>query len=154
MLAIPLIGGVVSAVGTVMGAQAAGKAADYNAAVSRANAKMSRQEGQLEIDARRKEMRQTLGSIRAAYGSSGVQFVGSGLDLLRDTAVEYAWDTQKIAYKAEVRAVGEENQAQLYEAEAGQATSMGVIGAASSLLKGATTSYGMYSDSQYGGDLA
>lgn len=142
---------MVSAVGTVMGAQSARKAGRYNAQVSRENARTSRLEGQIEINDRMKEMRQQLGTIRAAYGSSGVQFAGSGMDLLRDTASEYAWDIAKIGYKSEVHAAGEEAQADMYEAEAKNAMPMAVIGAATSLLKGAGTAYGMQSG--YGTEL-
>jgi len=149
MMAIPLIGGAISAVGTVMQGQAARKAGMYNAAVSKANARASRYEGQIEIEDRQREMRQQLGSIRAAYGSSGVQFAGSGMDLLRDTASEYAWDLRKIGYKSEVRAVGLENQADIEEAEAKNAMPAAMIGAATSLLKGAGTAYGMQSGYGY-----
>lgn len=149
-----MIGGVVSAVGTVMGAQSARKAGMYNAAVSRNNARTAQYEGEIEAHDKRREMRQHLGYMRAAYGSSGVQFSGgSALDVLRDTAVEYAWDERKIRYKADVRAAGEEAQADMYEAEAKNAMPMAVIGAASSLLKGGVSSYAMSTSSGYGSEL-
>src|SRR5262245_13131626 len=154
MFAIPLIGGVVSAVGTVMGAQATRKAGMYNAAVSKNNARTAQYEGELEAQDRRREMRQTLGAMRAAYGVSGIQFSGgSGLDVLRDTAVEYAWDEQKIRYKADVRAASEGNQADIYEAEAKNAMPAAIIGAGTWLLKGAAGSYSMWSSSTYGSEL-
>lgn len=156
MFAVPLIGGAVSAVGQVMQASAAAKAGRYNAEVSRNNARTARYEGQIEINDRMREMRQQLGSLRAAYGSSGIQFAGSGMDLLRDTATEYAWDVAKIGYKSEVRAVGAETQAEMEEAEAKNAMPTAVIGAATSLLKGAGTAYGMSSGYgyTYGTELA
>lgn len=137
-----------------MGAGAARKAGMYNAAVSRNNARTAQYEGEIEAHDKRREMRQTLGSMRAAYGASGVQFSGgSGLDVLRDSAVEYAWDEQKIRYKANVRAASEEMQADIYEAEAKSAMPAAMIGAASSLLKGATSSYAMSSSGGYGSEL-
>jgi hypothetical protein len=152
MMAIGLIGGLVSGIGSVMGAMGAKRAAEYNAKVSRANAKMARSEGEIEAHDKRREMRRALGTLRAAYGSSGVEFAGgSGLDLLKDTAVEYAWDEQKIRYRSEVSAVSEENQAELYEMEADSAMTSGIFGAATSLLKGFGTSY---ANSSYGADLA
>lgn len=102
--------GAISAVGAISSANAQAAAADYNAKIDQRNAVMAEQDRQLalrtaEIDAedKRKENARTMGTIRAAYGNSGLDIAGSPLDVLEDTALETSLDVQRIEYEGRAR---------------------------------------------------
>lgn len=138
-LILGAVGGVVGAIGQISAGNAAAAAGRYNAQVSDNNAQRIRAEAATEIQDKRRDVRRQLGSIRAAYGASGIDFSGSPLDVLADSAFEGEWDVTKIRYKAEVAAVDEENRANLYRAGADASQTAGYIGAGSSLLSGLST---------------
>lgn len=135
-LAVGAIGGIVGAIGQIQAGNAAAAAGNYNASISDQNASRIRAEAAVEVADKQREIRKQLGSIRAAYGASGIDFSGSPLDVLADSATEGAWDVTKIKYKAEVAAVDQENQANLYRMGASSAQTAGYLGAGASFLSG------------------
>lgn len=142
--------GVIGAVGAIQQGKAQASAAKYNAAVQEQNAKISERNraislSQTESDAadKAREVRRTLASIRANYGSSGLDMAGSALDVLEDSAIEGALDVTKIRYQGDVKAQGyrdeayaQRNGAELSRMNAKSASTAAGIGAASSILGG------------------
>jgi len=131
--------GVVGAMGAQQQGAATAAAANYQAQVATRNATVARQQATAEADDQRRENRRQLGAIRAAYGGSGIEMAGSPLDVLEDTALEQELDVQRIGYRGELRAAGENDKATLSLMEAKNAKKAGQIGAVSSVLKAGTS---------------
>lgn len=134
--------GVVGVMGAQQQAAATTAAANYQAQVAQRNATVARQQASAEADDQRRENRRQLGSIRAAYGGSGIEMAGSPLDVLEDTTLEQELDVERIGYRGELRAAGEVDKANLSKLEAENAKKTGAIGAATSLLKAGTSLLG------------
>lgn len=157
--AIAAVGsGVVGAVGAMQQAQAASAAATYNKQVADYNASVSQRNQQATLDVtgeqqeeQRRENRRTLGTIRAAYGASGLTLEGSPLDVMEDTAQEQAYGVAKIGYKGAVKAIGYKDEAANYTAkgvldqmQADYAERAGPINAAAALLGGVSKAAGAF----------
>ncbi len=135
-MAIGIIGGVISAIGSLQQANAQAASAEYNAKVAERNKRAVKNQTESEIEDRQVEHRRQLGSMRASYGASGLQMEGSPLDVLEDTATEQAFDISKIRYQGAMKAEGYSEQAALYKLEAKSAKTAGWIGAGSALIGG------------------
>lgn len=138
-LILGAVGGIVGALGKIQEGNAAAAAGRYNAQVSTQNAARIRAEAATEIEDKRRDIRRQLGTIRASYGGSGIDFSGSPLDVLADSAQQGEWDVTKIRYKAEVAAVDEENRANLYRMGADASQTAGYLGAGASFLSGVSS---------------
>lgn len=132
-------GGVIASQGAQQAAAGQAKAGYYNAnafdnaaSASERNANIARSNARLEAQDQRVKNRAVQGQIRAAYGSSGLSIDGSPLDVLEATAVEQELDVDKILYRGDVTALGEEDKAQSYRAQAELAR----MGAGNSLVAG------------------
>jgi hypothetical protein len=135
--------GAISAVGAIQSANAQAAAADYNAKVDQRNAIIADQDRRqalltADIDAqdKRRENARTMGSIRAAYGNSGLDMAGSPLDVLEDSALETSLDVQRIEYEGRARgregamkAQGFREDANLQKMNASASKSAGVLSA-------------------------
>jgi len=129
MMALGLIGGLMSG---VMGMMAAGAQADaqeaaanqnariaeYNRQVAERNKLAAMAEGDAEAREQQRDNQRTLSSIRAAYGASGLALEGSPLDVMEDTALEGELDVSKTRYKAQLRGIGYEDEAAQYKLKA------------------------------------
>lgn len=144
-LVLGIVGGAISAIGAIQSANSQAAAAEYNKDVAKRNRTMALGETRLAIEDKQLENRRQMGSIRAAYGSSGLQLDGSPLDVLEDTAVEQAYDVSKIKYQGRVKAAGYAEQAALFKAEAKSAKTAGMIGAASAIIGGVSTGFNNWS---------
>lgn len=133
-MALGILGGVVSAVGSLASASAQANAAKFNAAVARDNRLAVLDQTSAEVEDKRKKNRQLLGAMRAAYGANGLEMSGSPLDVVSDTTAEMEYDVAKMRYVGKMKAVGYANQAKLFDMEAKSAKTAGFIGAASGLL--------------------
>lgn len=143
--------GAISAVGAIASANAQAAAAKYNADIDRRNAIVVDQNRanlmrQTEIDAqaKRRENQRTLGTIRAAYGASGLEMSGSPLDVLEDSALELETDVHRVEYEGRMKGREMAFQAQTYresaklrDMEAKAAKRSGFISAAGYLVGGA-----------------
>lgn len=147
---LSVVGGVVGAIGAIRQGNAEGAAADFNAEVQERNAIIAEQNRQLTvrqstIDAedRRLANRRVMASIKAAYGSSGLELSGSQLDVLEDTATEQELDVQRIEFEGRVRSregslevLGLKEGAGLSRARASGARSAGKLKALGSVIGG------------------
>lgn len=147
------VSGVIGALGAIQAANAQAAAAEYNARIQERNAIIADQNRKQAIETseiaasdKRRENRRVLASMRAAYGTSGLELVGSPLDVLEDTAVEQELDTQRIRYEGRLRAregaiqmLGLREDATLSRMEGKAAKTAGYIGAAGQLVGGIGT---------------
>lgn len=155
--AVMAFGAVVSAYGQYQQGRSAQEAANYNAAVSRNNQKVSmwqaedaRQRGAEEARRQRIKTRGLIGQQKSALASNGIALdVGSPLELLIETAENGELDALTIEANAEREAYGHEVRANNYMAQAGlqdmqgeQAAQAGMFGAGSTIL---TTGGNIYS---------
>jgi len=173
LIAIPLIGSAVSAIGAIRQGQAASNEANYRAqlaeqqaAVTRQQAEITRQQAerekvvgrQSEEDFRREQSR-LMAARRARFGAAGVE-QGSGSPLLvsEDFASEVELQALRIRSGADTAVTRLEQQAQqqeyqagfqaaeapLYRASGKNAKTGGFLRAGSLLLSGAGRAYGAY----------
>lgn len=128
-------------------------AAHYNAAVAKRNAQIAIQQGNVDAENQRRKAVLTIGSARALYGASGVTSEGSPIDVLASSAASAELDNQTIKYRARLRALGYQDQANLDNYSAGVASSNGYSGAIGALLGGASdlyTNYGLLASGSTG----
>ncbi len=146
-----VLGAGLSAAGQIQEGNAAKKAADFRAQVSRNNAVIanqaaaeSRDRGEALAGRERLRTRQALGSARATLAGQGVVIdEGTALNVTQDIAQFGELDVQTILSNAEREARGFEqrgvnfqSEAQLTEQAGRQARTAGRIQAASTLLTG------------------
>jgi hypothetical protein len=130
-----------SVVGNLMGASSRSNAADYNAQLAQQNAAIAQQQGAAAAAAQAKQARIQIGSMVANYGASGVDSgQGSPLDVLQDSVATAKLDNLTTQYNYNLRALGYQNQSQLYGAQSSSAMTSGLLGAAGAAAKG----YGDY----------
>jgi len=151
MQAASTLAGVV---GGMQQGSAASSAAKYQAQVARNNATISQQNaeyasqaGEAAAQAQGLKNRATLGSISAAQSASGLSLDSPSLSDVREGAANVLrLDTANISQNAALRARAYQTQATDYEAQAtlntqkaSDATTAGYMGAAGSLLSGASS---------------
>ena len=127
--------GAISAAGAMQQGKAAANAANYEAQLADRNAKIARNQAEAEQEDQRRENVRQRGAIRAAYGASGIEMAGSPLDVLSDTALEQELDVARIGYRGELKAIGENDRAEMARVSASNAKQAGAIGAISAITK-------------------
>lgn len=153
-LGLTAAGGVVGAIGSILGGQSQQKMYNYQAAIAKQNSQIasqnadySIQKGEQQAQSYGMQAAQRQGQIRASQGASGLD-VNSGsakqvqdsqrlvtsmdLDQIRSNAA-------KTAYDYDVQAVNFTDQGQLDTMAGANASAAGSIGAASTLLGSASS---------------
>lgn len=148
--ATSIAGGIQASQGAQQQASATAEAGRFNAlayenaalAADR-NKHIARDKATLEAKDQRVKNRAVQGQIRAAYGASGLAIDGSPLDVLEATAVEQELDVDKILYRGDIEALGEDDralsfrtQAMLARMGASNAQTAGSYASATALLSG------------------
>jgi len=159
LLAVGLVGAATSAYGTYASGQAQSAAAAYQAVVAQNNANVARENASMESAAGEAastneglKTRATVGKAKAYAGTSGVDPNTGSERTVRGGVEEMGMLDQlttrsnfaKKAWAAEVQSTGDEAQAQLDQMQSKTAAIGGDIGAAGSLLSGASTVGGNY----------
>lgn len=149
-----IAGTAISAAGQLSSGMAAGEAAGYKAQVAannaetlKKNARMDMQAGEVAAVNRGLKTRAALGNAKATQGASGIDVnSGSAADVRAGAeeigmldALTVRSDAAKRAYGDLVGAQSQEEQGNLYTMEGEQAEKAGIIGAAGTLLSGAST---------------
>lgn len=150
-LTVLAVGGVLlGAAGTTFGAISASQQAKSSAALANANAAAAerdatwaKEQARYNEDLARVHARKVRGSQRAGIGASGLDFSGSPLDLLEETAVQSEIEALAIRRQGEFAtgssqfsAAGSRLQANAYSKQAGTALTTGLISAGSQLASG------------------
>ena len=138
-LILGLAGGAIGALGAIQQGNANAAAADYNKEVAKRNKEAVADQLYVDIADKRLENRRQMASLRAAYGSSGLQLDGSPMEVLEDTATENAYDIAKMRYGARMKIKGYSEQATLFGMEKKAAKTAGYIGAASAMIGGVSS---------------
>jgi hypothetical protein len=140
--AVPL---VLTLASTAIGAYAQYSSASYTAAIANRNAKQAeylaedaRARGEQKADSERRKVAYKVGAQRVGLAASNVD-TGSGmaLDIIGDTALLGEMDVQIIRQNADREALGYENQAANYQAEAKAAKSSGLWNTVGTIVGGA-----------------
>ena len=154
---IGAVGALSSAAGSIMGAEAQGQAANYQAAIARNNAIVNQYasvnatnaaQQQAQTDSIRNAAR--LAGIKASMAASGVDVnSGSAEDVQQSQRQIGYLGTENVAQAGEMKAYGYQvaasndmAQSQLDQFEASQAPIAGILGATGSLLGSAKSIYG------------
>lgn len=153
-LGASVLGTGVSAVGAIQQGQQAAAAAEYSAQVQEQNARIAREQGATEAARIARGVERQIGTIGANTGASGLTMEGSPLAVLLETRKLGRLDELTAGYNAEVQARGAQAQAQQYRLAGRDAASAGYIGAASALLTGATSAYGIVRQAPAGSSLS
>lgn len=136
MMALGLIGGIVSAVGSMAAASAQANAANQQAAAYERQAAIERQTGEYEAARQRDKSIRLISQQKVGYLSAGVGLQGTPLDIIADTTRETELDVSAIRYNHEVKAQNFQAQAGVFRAKADAAMVGGAFGAISPLIKG------------------
>lgn len=142
---------VVSTVGAISSAKAQSNAASYNAELARQNATIAEQQSAEALQRQQQDTYRKLGAIRSSYGASGVGTDGSPMDVLMDSYTSSALDAETTKYQYKLKALGYQNDANLDDANAANATKAGVVNATSTLLSGGSKTYSAGKDAGYWG---
>lgn len=138
-LATGLAGAGLSAYGQMQAGQAAKQSALYRAAVADNNAKATLARGEFETQQVYRQGAQRLGAQRAAMGANNIDIgFGTALDIQRDTAEPTGIDAATTRYNALLAGTDQSQQAGLMRAQGAAAQTAGYIGAAGSILSGAS----------------
>lgn len=154
MMALGVVGSLVSGITGMMAAQAQADAAadaaeqnariaDYNRKVAERNKNTVLAEADAAASDKQRDNRRVMSSIRASYGASGLSLEGSPLDVMTDTALEQELDVSRTRYKGQLQAIGYEDEgnnyklkAELHRMEAASASRAGSISAVGALFGG------------------
>lgn len=158
-IALGVLGSLASVAGTVVGAEAQSANASYQAQVAANNAKIAQQNarwtmqaGEQKANNEGQKTRAEVGSIKAAQAARNIDVnSGSAVDV-RSSASELGElnqltirsNSSRDAYAYSVQAMNDQAQSTLDENESSQAMTAGMIGAAGSLLGGASSTVGDY----------
>lgn len=154
MMAIGIIGGVVSAIGAIAGAQAQANAANAQAAAYQRQAALERQQAAFNADQQESKAIRLISKQRAGFLAAGVSIMGTPMDVIEDTTRETDLDVQAIKYNGEIKAQNFEMQAAAFKAKADAAQTAGFFGAISPLIKGFGGIAGGGGDFSFGGSTS
>jgi hypothetical protein len=120
----------MSAAGAIQAGQAQKKMAQYNARVAEDTARYQAERQQDKVN-------RLMGGARVAVNKSGIAMSGSPLDVLADSAMQSELDHQAILRQGAA-------QAAMDRFQGSQAARAGYFGAATALLKGASSAMGAF----------
>jgi hypothetical protein len=124
--------GIIKGVGASKEAEANAKAAEYNAARAEENAHLVMSQTQADIDREALIGRKALGSIRAAYGASGVTMDGSPMAVMEESRAVVKQNLVNIQNKGILQAKAYADEAGMlknqagYTRESGDLTALGI----------------------------
>jgi len=121
----------------------------YNRDIQARNATLARQQAGAREEAQRRRAKQVMGEQQAQLSQAGMGLSGSYGDVIGQSAANAELDALNIRYEGELQAQGlleqsaqSEISARMNRINARQAGRAGNIGAASTLLSGASSAYG------------
>jgi hypothetical protein len=118
---------IMAGVGAYMQGQEMAGAYEYNAS-------LELMKGQFEVEEISGKEDETLSTQKAMYAKAGVEQSGSVLDVALDTATNYEYDKQVATFNAQSAANMDEYEAKMAKSKGDMGLSMGILGAAVSLL--------------------
>lgn len=163
LIGLTVASAAASAVGSVMQSNAQAQqlrqqqaTENYNAQVQMRNAYQERLSHQDQDNYAIQQNNAKLAEMRSAFGSSGLMFSGSSMDVLQSNATAMAQSTANSDYTEELRqqgmssqVLGMKQQANAYGQQAKNATTSGIIGAGTSILG----SFGSFAGTKEGANI-
>lgn len=131
-----IIGGVMSAAGTIASAAAANANAQAQAEQTERQAMLEERAGAYEKDRLEDQNTRALDRMRSSYLSSGIGLTDSAADVIADSATEASLDEQAVAFSTTARVDTMNAEARATRASGKNAMIAGIIGAGTSLYKG------------------
>lgn len=132
---------LLGVVGAVQQGQAAKRAAEYNAQVQEAQAKVAQDQGVAKATEIAQRTKQRLAASRAGSIENGLELSGSVSDVLDTVQKQGALDELTALYDSSVRAQGLRQSAEAERAKGRNAVAASYIGAGTSLLSGFSKMY-------------
>lgn len=136
MVGLMAAGSAMNVAGNIMGANAKADAELYNADRADENAKLVLEQTDQEVEREHFKNQQTLSSIRAAYGASGLTMDGSSQDYLDSQGILALKNEVAIKNKGLLEAKAYKDQAQQYRIAAGGTRTGGILGGIGAGLTG------------------
>jgi hypothetical protein len=112
-LAVNAAGTATAVIGADQQGRAEQKAMQFNAAIQERDAGIAVDQARSDAQAQFRQGRMVMGSIRAAYGSSGLTMEGSPEDVLEMSATNIELDRLNILYRGDLKALGYRTNATL-----------------------------------------
>lgn len=132
---------LLGAVGAIQQGQAAKQAAEYNAQVQEAQAKVAQDQGAAKATEIAQRTKQRLAASRAGSIENGLELDGSVSDVLDTVQKQGALDELTALHDSNIRAQGLRQSAEAERAKGSNAVAASYIGAGSSLLTGFSKLY-------------
>jgi len=129
---------IMTGIGQMQQGQSGGKAEEFNAAVSRANAQAIRQSADLDITRQKRAAKSMKSTQIARYGKAGVKLEGSPLEVLLDSASAAEFDMAITDYNAKVNMAQAEAGATQHEQAAKVYKRKGITEGMNTLLSAST----------------
>lgn len=99
-MCLPILGAVITGVGSAMSAMTAAAQSKAQAAMDRRQAMIERETGAYEADRKTDQVQRVLGSARAATAANGLNLSGGALDIIDESAQEGALDVAAIRWNS------------------------------------------------------
>lgn len=131
-------GAATSAIGNIMSADANAKADLFNANKDDQQAALVNEQTQLKESQQVYSDKETIGSIRAAYGASGISMDGTPTQVLEQNAAMAQMNEVAITHQGTVESQMYTDQAQQYRTAADSITQGGILGAIGNAITGGT----------------
>ncbi len=133
--ALLAIGGTgLQAYGKYKASQDQADAEEYNAAVARQEAELTRQKGILDVDRQRKQSKRFLSQQETLIAKSGIAFSGSAFEVYKDSAEELELDALLIDYNSKIEQQRSLSEADQRMTQAKNIRRAGVVDAVSTVL--------------------
>lgn len=101
-MCLPIIGGVISGIGAVMGAKAQSDSLKAQSRFEARQADLERMSGSIKATRQREQVDRILGQQRAGFAANGVAMDGSAFDVAADTEREGDLDVQSIRWNSQI----------------------------------------------------
>jgi hypothetical protein len=134
--ALGLIGGLVSAVGSIASGAAQQSAANAQASAYERQAYNERQAALYNASRQREKAVELIAQQRVGFLDTGISLMGTPMNILEDTTTETEMDVAAIKYNGEIKAQNFEMQADIYRMKGENAMMGGLIGSIAPVIKG------------------
>lgn len=132
---------LLGAAGSAVSGIAASNAANYNAEVQQQQAHTALEQGAIQAGNAAETSKQRVAAASAGMLENGTELTGSNSSLLDEMTAQGKLDEMTAVYSGQVKATGYQNQAKLYQSQAGSDLLGGFMGAGSKLMTGAADFY-------------
>ena len=141
-MCLPMIGGIVSAVGSIYSGMAQSAAYKAEAQAKKYEAQALAEQGSYESKQYSDKVKRVTGQQVTATAASGVDITGTPSDVIVDSNTEGQMDVMAIRRNAQFKSNLANYEAKIAKMNAKQAKVGGVIGAISPLVSGLQSSFG------------